>query len=137
MHISLLQRQGCSIEFASRAIVRRIAILAFLVAIVSIQQPGASGYPAADAGFGTLTPGMLDKIDDATVRLDLILMRLKPELLESKQFMRYFIALNNCGNATIQAQLDNELDYPKLVAYYRPRAQLILASLRTPSPSMS
>ena len=55
-------------------------------------------------------------------QLDLIHLRSDPSLLDNKAFMRYFIVLNNCGNADVVKNLDNEFEYPPMVAFYKPKA---------------
>jgi hypothetical protein len=90
-----------------------------------------SSTPAAPAAkYAVLQPADLKKFGNgAALRLDLNLLRLQPQLLDQKPYMRYFIALNNCNDKSIAKMLDNELDYPDLVTFYKPKAQEILSSL--------
>ena len=88
--------------------------------------------PAAASGFkyGILDEAGLNKLGKgAAIRLDLNLLRLSPELLDDKHYMQYFIALNNCSDKNVSKMLSNELDYPDLLALYKPKALEILKSL--------
>jgi hypothetical protein len=77
---------------------------------------------------GTLTPEKLAQMG-TTAQLDINLIRLHPEVLENKAFMVYFISLNNCSNRAVQHSLDNELDYPRLAAYYESKEAEIVSAL--------
>jgi hypothetical protein len=83
---------------------------------------------ASGAHLGILTAQKADELG-GVIQFDLNLLRLSPELLENKIVMSYFIALNNCQDRGVEDQLRNELDHPKLVAYYKPKAQEILHEL--------
>jgi hypothetical protein len=63
------------------------------------------------------------------VRFDVNYLRLNPAALNEKAVMKYFIALNNCNHRDVERALFNELDYPALAAFYKPRAAGILAAL--------
>ena len=80
--------------------------------------------------YGVLNQSAIDKFGNgAAIRLDLNLFRLMPDLLDDKAYMRYFIALNNCDDKSMAKTLDNELDYPDVAAFYKPKAQEILNNL--------
>ncbi len=59
-------------------------------------------------------------------QLDLILLRYDTSFLDDTNFMKYFITLNNCGDRNVAKGLNNEFDYPSMVAFYKPRAQEIV-----------
>lgn len=109
----------------------------------AISQPAAASMPASTAApsgsvsssgsgsafkYGVLDRSMIDRFPTA-ILMDLNLLRLRPELLDDKLFMRYFIALNNCDDQNVARMLDNELDYPDLAAQYKARAPEILKAL--------
>jgi hypothetical protein len=92
----------------------------------------STGAPATASRFkyGILDETGLDKLGHgAAIRLDLNLLRLSPELLDQKHYMQYFIGLNNCKDKNVAKMLNNELDYPDLVAFYQPKEHEILNSL--------
>jgi len=82
-----------------------------------------------DSRYGHITNDDLERINDATLRFDLNYIRRNPAALDEKPVMQYFIALNNCNHEDIARAIDNELDYPKLAAFYKAKAPDILASL--------
>jgi hypothetical protein len=82
-----------------------------------------------DPRYGRVTKEDLERINDATVRFDVNYLRLNPAALNEKAVMQYFIALNNCNHRDVERALFNELDYPALAAFYKPRAAGILAAL--------
>lgn len=65
------------------------------------------------------------------VLLDLNLMRLQPSTLDDPEFLKYFIALNNCANPQIGAELASEFEFPKLSAFYKDKAATILSAVPT------
>jgi hypothetical protein len=65
------------------------------------------------------------------VQLDLNLMRLQPSSLDDPKFLKYFIALNNCGNPQIDRQLGSEFEFPKLAAFYKDKSATILSAVPT------
>jgi len=100
----------------------------------SSQQAGTASVQGYD--LATLNKDSLARIDNVGVRLDLNLFRLDPKFLDALGSMRYFVVLNNCkaaGNIDqrIVKVLDNELDYPKVSAYYKSRAASTLENLPT------
>lgn len=97
---------------------------------------------AQEYNLGTLTKETVERLNNQTLRFDLSLARLDPAVLDDKAFMRYFILLNNCRlnapapntpAATVDPRivraLDNELDYPKIAAFYKTKAQGMLEGL--------
>jgi hypothetical protein len=64
-------------------------------------------------------------------------MRLNPAVLDEKPVMQYFIALNNCNHQDVAQAIENELDYPKLAAFYKAKAPEILASLSRIIPDIA
>ena len=82
-----------------------------------------------DPRYGRVTKEDLERINDPTVRFDVNYLRLNPAALNEKAVMKYFIALNNCNHRDVERALFNELDYPALAAFYKPRAAGILAAL--------
>ena len=100
-----------------------------LVAIGLSLQTGIAFAQESTPQMGTLTKDTVDQLGYGGARFDLALMRAVPSLLDQKPIMQYFIALNNCHNREVGRALQNELDYPKLAAYYQPRAQEILNAL--------
>jgi hypothetical protein len=91
---------------------------------------GAAPATMSAGSYGVLDPIALRKLGPApAIRLDLNLLRLKPELLSEKPYMRYFIGLNNCANQKVRGMMDNELDYPDLVSFYQPKTTEILDHL--------
>jgi hypothetical protein len=96
----------------------------------SASPPTAPATATAGFKYGILDAAGLEKLGKgAAIRLDLNLLRLEPELLDQKLYMRYFIALNNCTDQNVAKMLDNELDYPDLAALYQPKAAEILGGL--------
>ena len=95
--------------------------------------PVASSQPIDstpwDPKYGRLTADDIQRINQASVRFDINYLRLNPAALDNKAVMQYFIALNNCNDKDISRALFNELDYPRLAAYYKLKAPQILASL--------
>jgi hypothetical protein len=75
---------------------------------------------------GTMKAGVSQLELNAAV-LDLNILRARPDYLSDKRVMQYFIALNNCQDLSIVKRLNNELDYPDLVDFYRPQIDKILA----------
>jgi hypothetical protein len=63
------------------------------------------------------------------VLLDLNFMRLDRTSLDDPEFLKYFIALNNCGNPQIDKQF--EFDFPKMAPFYRDKASKILDIIPT------
>lgn len=90
-----------------------------------------------DSRYGHITNDDLERINDATLRFDLNYMRLNPAVLDEKPVMQYFIALNNCNHQDVARAIDNELDYPKLAAFYKAKAPEILASLSRIIPDIA
>jgi hypothetical protein len=86
-----------------------------------------------DYNLATLNKDSLARIDNVGVRLDLNLFRLDPKLLDTDA-LKYFVLLNNCkavGNIDqrVVKVLGNELDYPKVAAFYRSKAAGILGEM--------
>lgn len=95
-----------------------------------VVQPAPAAAPAtARQGHGILQPSELEQMNNSTVRFDLNAMRVNPNLLQEKPVMQYFIALNNCNEASVERALQNELDYPALANFYSAKAAEILAGL--------
>jgi hypothetical protein len=99
-----------------------------LMAIAGVPGPVKPAWSQQTSQLGTLTAERLKEMG-TTVQLDINLVRVHPEILQNKQFMRYFIALNNCSNPGIKKTLDNELDYPRVESYYRSKAAEIVGAL--------
>jgi len=98
--------------------------------------PAADNSPW-DPRYGKMTAADLDAFADPATRFDLQYLRLNPGALDQPAVMRYFIALNNCGNKEIERALFNELDYPALAAFYRSRVANILVPLPAIVPALS
>ncbi len=90
-----------------------------------------------DSRYGHISNDDLERINDPTLRFDLNYMRLDPAVLDEKPVMQYFIALNNCNHQDVARAIDNELDYPKLAAFYKAKAAEILASLSRTIPDIA
>jgi hypothetical protein len=106
----------------------RVRGITLLMAIAIVPGPMEPIWSQQTAQLGTLTAEKLKEMG-TTVQLDINLVRVHPEILQNKQFMRYFIALNNCSNPGIKKTLDNELDYPRVESYYRSKAAEIVGAL--------
>lgn len=90
--------------------------------------PGPSSGSVAGFKYGVLDRARIDTFPSA-ILLDLNLLRLRPQLLDDKLFMPYFIALNNCHDQNVAKMLENELDYPDLAADYKAHAAEILSAV--------
>lgn len=77
---------------------------------------------------GTISPQQFSEFG-SSVEFDINLVRLYPNILDNPQFMRYFVALNNCGSPQIPQLLNNELDFPQIAAYYKAHAAEIISGL--------
>jgi hypothetical protein len=104
-------------------------ILFFAVVCLCLPFPAALAQETTPQ-YGTLNKDTMEKLGNGPVRFDLALFRLAPSLLDNKANLSYFIALNNCDDKRIGKMLQNELDYPTLAAFYRPKAQEILDALQ-------
>lgn len=99
--------------------------LAALFCIVSIGACAQSSGPKLAVLDRPTWDRVASRGGTITTQLDLITLRYDPSLLDSREFMRYFIALNNCGDRTVARSMDSEFDYPPMVAFYKPKAQEI------------
>lgn len=101
----------------------------------------ASAQTSIEAQYNLATLGQdtFDRLAGNDLKFQVAVLRANPSLLDETRIMRYFILINNCHETKdIHAQvdprivkaLDNELDYPKISAYYKERAQPILDGLK-------
>jgi len=76
---------------------------------------------------------LVSRGNSLATQLDLLLLRENLSLLDDdkRNFMRYFIMLNNCGApqldiARVHKAFTSEFDYPSMVTFYKSRAKEIL-----------
>lgn len=106
--------------------------LTLLLSVSCMSSPAQS----ADAGWSVLDSAAWHQIEGKgrfdALQLGLLTLRNQPSLLDEKKLMQFFIMANNCvGPNFIRASrgLDNELEYPGMVSFYKPRAAEILQSV--------
>jgi len=95
-------------------------------------QSGPQGLMTLDAeGIKAL----LSHRDVLGVQFDLLFLQRDPSYLDDKNFMRYFIMLNNCKNPQAgllqQKKFNSEFDYPDMVKFYKDSAPRILQTIPT------